>query len=291
MSAYADYWFPSHDGLKLYARDYRCVGAEAGTIICIPGLTRNSADFAVLAEHLSKHYRVVAVDLRGRGRSDNDPKPENYVPEVYCADVLNLLDRIDAPEVTLIGTSLGGLVSILCGARERGNVRSIILNDIGPEVQAAGLQRIQSYMRTRVDVVSWPEAIAQTQETLGNEYPLFQAADWKRITGNLYREDEAGRPVLNYDRNIGASTDESADVAAPPDLWSSFAAISGIPLLVVRGETSDILSLDTVEKMQRIHPHMALVEVPSCGHAPELTEPESLQAIGEFLATPVDDVA
>ncbi|MEH6515315.1 MAG: alpha/beta hydrolase [Halioglobus sp.] len=287
MSSYNDYWFKSSDGLNLYARDYpsgSAVKAPATTIVCIPGLTRNSADFAALAPYLSKRFRVLAVDLRGRGKSEYDTDPNNYVPAVYVEDVQTLLDGLGLASVILIGTSLGGLVSMLLSAMQPQRVASIIVNDIGPEVQQSGLERIKSYVSARSSVASWPEAVRQTREILSREYPNFGLPEWEEFTRNLYREGCDGCPILNYDAGISLPMEQSQPVVEPADLWPAFAAITSIPMLLFRGELSDILSRDCATRMLQRHSNMEFVEVPDCGHAPLLTEVECLHAIENFLS-------
>lgn len=287
MPKYKDHWFKSRDGLKLYARDYACENAleqPAETIICIPGLTRNSADFNLLSEHLQKRFRIVAVDLRGRGRSDYDRCTTNYSPEVYADDIVALLDSLTLESVVLVGTSLGGLVSILLSALAPERVASVILNDIGPEANQAGLERIKSYVRNRSTVDSWEEAVSKTREMLFAEYPNFSRDDWWAFTRNIYREGEDGIPRLDYDTNISVSMEPDAVALQDPiDLWPVFAGMNSIPTLLIRGSISDIITEDCVAKMRLLHPAMAYAQVEGCGHAPTLTEPECLEAIDRFL--------
>jgi pimeloyl-ACP methyl ester carboxylesterase len=286
MQNYNDYWYKSHDGLNLYARDYPCQNDSnepATTIMCIPGLTRNSADFAVLSEHLSDRFRVVAVDLRGRGNSDYDPNPENYHPGVYVEDIVAVLDGLELSEVILIGTSLGGLISMLLSSMAPDRIASIILNDIGPEANLPGLNRIKAYVRNRAPVGSWEEAIAATRETLASEYPNFCDAEWSSFTRNIYREGEGGKPVLNYDPAISVPLEQNSDESLNGALWPVFAKMSSIPTLLIRGQLSDILTRESVERMQDAHSTLEYKEVGGCGHAPTLTEPESRHAIDGFL--------
>lgn len=287
MQDFNDYCYKSHDGLNLYARDYSGEGLHGQnekTIVCIPGLTRSSADFSVLCQHLCARFRVIAVDLRGRGKSDYDQNPSNYQPAVYAQDIASLLDSLDLAQVTLIGTSLGGLVSMLFNSMQPERVSAVVLNDIGPEPNQAGLERIKSYVRDRSTVDTWEQAIEQTRAVLSAEYPNFSDADWRLFTSNIYRETKSGKPVLDYDPAISVPI-EQADSAEPTDvsLWPVFVAMSTIPTLLIRGELSDIVTQEDVSRMRAAHPAMAYVEVKCCGHAPLLTEPESLLAIDSFL--------
>ena len=288
MRDFNHYWYESHDGLKLYARDYPCRhsrGHSEKTIVCIPGLTRNSADFSLLAQHLSTRFRVVSVDLRGRGKSDYDPNPSNYQPGVYARDMCSALDALELTDVVLIGTSLGGLVSILLTSMQPKRISAVILNDIGPQPNQAGLDRIKSYVSTRNPVNSWDQAVEQTRATLNTAYPYFTDADWRQITENFYQEDESGKPVLAYDPAISIPLgQEEADKTADSDLWPLFGAMRCIPTLLIHGELSDILTQDDVAKMLEVHPAMEYTRVGCCGHAPLLTEQACRLAIDQFLA-------
>ena len=282
MSLYRDFWYKSNDGLKLYARDYPH-DTPRDTVLCIAGLTRNSADFSGLCEHLSQQYRVIAVDLRGRGRSNYDPNPLNYHPRSYLNDVISLLDALKLPSVIVIGTSLGGLITMLLASVQPHRVTAAIINDIGPEVSQLGLDRIKAYISNPTAVTSWPQAIDATQQLQGQEYPDFTPEDWESFTKNIYREDSAGMPVLNYDPAIAVLLEQDQDKAVTADLWPLFKAMHSIPLLLVRGQLSDILTQQCVSRMQQIKTDMHYLEIPNRGHAPLLTEPLSLQAIDQFL--------
>lgn len=287
MKDFNHHWYKSHDGLSLYARDYPCNnpdGHNVKTIVCIPGLTRNSADFSVLSQHLRTRFRVVAVDLRGRGRSGYDQNPTNYQPVVYAQDIVSLLDSLDLAQAILIGTSLGGLVSMLLNSMQPDRVSAVILNDIGPEPNQAGIDRIKVYVSDRSTVDSWEQAIEQTSAVLSAEYPNFSDADWRMFTGNIYRENKDGMPVLDYDPAISipfeqANSAETVDAS----LWPVFVAMSNLPTLLIHGELSDIVTQDDVVRMRAALPAMEYVQVKECGHAPLLTEPESLMAIDRFL--------
>lgn len=283
MQNYNDYWYKSSDGLRLYARQYGNPTAD-NTIICIPGLTRNSADFAILCEHLATHYRIFAVDLRGRGNSDYDTNPENYHPGTYATDIISLLDELGLPSAIIIGTSLGGLVSMTLAASHADRIAAIILNDIGPEADQAGLDRIKAYVCNPSSASNWDEAVARTKSIQGREYPTFSEEDWLTFSKNLYKENPDGKPILAYDPAIATLLQQPID-APRADLWPIFKLISDCPLLLIRGELSDILSLHCVTKMQKQRPDMSFLEIPNCGHAPLLSEASALVAIDQFLAT------
>ena len=287
MAEYNDVYYYSGDGLRLYARDYPCRNPELASpsvVLCMHGLTRNSADFAGLAQHLSENYRVVSVDNRGRGRSEYDSNIANYTPVTYVQDMFTLLAELDIDRVILCGTSMGGLMSFMMAAMQPERVQGIIINDIGPEIDPAGLERIKGYVGKSGPVSNWQEAIAQAREINELAFPDFSEQEWENFTRGIYRE-ENGVPVLAYDPAISQPMDDDDSNAVPPDLWPVFDAITGIPMLVLRGASSDILAPGCVARMREKKPDLAYREIPRRGHAPTLDEPASRDAIDGFLAT------
>ncbi len=281
VAEFAEHFVPLRDGLRMYCRDYGAVHAAATPVLCLPGLTRNSKDFESVAVWLSAGRRVLTPDLRGRGRSDRDPNWQNYQPLTYAQDVVQLLDALQVPRVMLIGTSLGGLIAMIMGLTASQRLAGVALNDIGPEVDPAGLARIAGYVGLLPAVTSWEEAVSQARLVNGVALPEFTDADWLRFARLTYREDEAGRPVLDMDPKIG---DAARRVSGPaPDLWMLFGALQSLPLLVLRGETSDILSAATVAKMAQRKPDLQQVTVPRRGHAPTLDEPVAREALSAWL--------
>jgi pimeloyl-ACP methyl ester carboxylesterase len=287
MTEYRDVYYHSHDSLRLYARDYPCRDASnttPATILCMHGLTRNSADFAGLADYLSGRYRVLSVDNRGRGRSDYDGNTANYTPATYVQDMFTLLDELAIEQVILCGTSMGGLMSFIMTAMQPERIRGLIINDIGPEVDPAGLERIMGYVGKSGPVRNWSEAIAQAKAVNEIAFPDFSEQEWEAFAHGLYREQD-GVPVLAYDPAISQPMNDPDSSAVPPDLWPLFDAITAKPMLVIRGETSDILAPASVDRMRERKPDLRVVEVPRRGHAPTLNEPVSRRAIDGFLAT------
>ena len=282
MADYVDYWFKSNDGLNLYARDYQHQ-SPTGTLICIPGLTRNCADFTALCQHLAPSYRIIAVDLRGRGRSDYDPNPLNYHPGTYVEDIAALIDALQLDDVVLVGTSLGGLVSMFLTAMQPSRIAAMIINDIGPEANPAGLERIKSYVCNPPPVISWKQAISTTRDIMAHAYPNFNDSDWEAFCKNLFKENDQGIPERNYDPAISVLLEQQQDNAVPPDLWPLFRTLESKPLLLFRGQLSDVLTMACVETMKDLHPDMQFVEIAQCGHTPLLSENTSLQAIDRFL--------
>ncbi len=287
MNNYNDIWYTSSDGLQLYARDYKGsqpLDKNLPTVICIPGLTRNSADFHPLSQHLCANYRVIAVDLRGRGNSAYDPKPGNYQPTIYVDDIIQLINTLGLKNVVLVGTSLGGFVSLLVAASQPEFLRGIVINDFGPLIEASGLQRIKSYVGKLKQVTSWDEAVQQTKAINGREFPKLSNKQWQEFTHNLYRTNAQGLPELNYDPAIAIpfETTENADIAL--DLWPIFDSINDIPMLLIRGALSDLVSTTTAEEMQQRRPDLQYTEIPDCGHAPLLNEAIAFKAIESLLS-------
>jgi pimeloyl-ACP methyl ester carboxylesterase len=282
VATYRECFYPSGDGLTLYARDYATAGAQAPVVLCLHGLSRNSADFESLASRLAGRYRVLVPDQRGRGRSDYDPHSANYQPATYVRDMFTLLEHLGLGEVLVIGTSMGGLMGMMMAALAPARVAALVLNDIGPEVDPTGLARIKSYVGKTAPVGSWAEAVAQARALNAREFPDFDEDQWQRFTRALYRERD-GVPELAYDPAIAAPIAAAESAAVPPDLWPLFEGLSQ-PVLVLRGAHSDILSPACAQDMARRGQRCQLVEVPRRGHAPTLEEAEAVAAIEAFLA-------
>ncbi len=287
MSGFDDLWYRSDDGLTLYARDYAGPDDEAPVALCMHGLTRNSADFAGLAPHLAQRYRVLVADQRGRGRSDYDPDPTRYQPLTYVQDMFRLLDSQAVQRAVLVGTSMGGLMAMMMAAMQPARVSAIVLNDIGPEVDPAGLARIKAYVGKAEPVADWAAAVAQTRAINGAAFPDFSPEDWLHFARGLYRpRTEGGGLELAYDPAISTPLAVADDNAVPPDLWPVFEALSALPVLVLRGEHSDILSAAGLAAMCARKPDLVVAEIAHRGHAPTLDEPDARAAIDAFLAIP-----
>jgi pimeloyl-ACP methyl ester carboxylesterase len=285
MDNYSDCWYQSSDGLRLYARDYHCRDLdkpEPATVLCMHGLTRNSADFSDLADHLCERYRVIAVDQRGRGRSEYDSVVANYTPQTYVQDMFTLLDQVAVTEAILVGTSLGGLMSFLMAAMQPQRVLAMIINDIGPELDPRGLDRIKGYAGKTAPVRNWDEALAQTKAINEVAFPDFSDEQWLDFCHGVYRE-ENGVPVSAYDPAIALPLADEESGALPPDLWPIFESSREIPMLVLRGADSDILSQGCVEDMRARRTQLEVAEIPHRGHAPTLAEAASMKAIDGFL--------
>ena len=281
---YNECFYQSEDGLRLFYRDYAGPEASADTVLCIPGLTRNSRDFEGVAEHLQARFRVLCADLRGRGKSEYAPDPHNYNPGVYVADMIRLLASAGVDHAIFLGTSLGGLVTTMMVAMFRSLVRAAILNDIGPVVDQTGLERIASYVGTSGNYASWEDAAAGMREQNASVFPSFDNADWLRMARQLCAEQDDGSVQPDFDKNIAVPL-QAAGAVPRSGLWPLFEAYAGIPTLAIRGDLSDILSAETLDAMKARISGLAHVTVPGVGHAPLLTEPVALKAIDAFLGS------
>ena len=275
-------YFASADGLRLHCARYSARSRGGLPVLCLPGLTRNSRDFEALAQHLQAHHEVLALDLRGRGRSDRDPDPMHYQLPVYVRDALGLLDARAIARTVVIGTSLGALMGMVMAASAPQRIAGVVLNDAGPEFDPAGIRRITGYAGKLPPVTSWAQAAAQAREVYGQALPGLSDEDWLAYARRGYREGADGRPEPDVDPKIAEAF--KAAPAGPANLWPVFALAHAVPMLVLRGELSDLLSAATVERMAREHPNLTAVTVPRRGHAPLLDEPECVAAIDGFLA-------
>lgn len=274
------HFFKTTDGLNIFYRDF---GAQNdGTpVICLPGLTRNSRDFDDLAMYLSNRRRVLTIDFRGRGFSDYDEHWENYHPGTYVADVWTLLDALDVDKVIVIGTSLGGLCAMAMSLQHPERIAGVVMNDVGPEINPAGLARVQEYTGRLGPVSSWEEAAQQAKEIYGDWLPGLDDDDFLALARRGYREDDIGVPRLDFDTNIGRAVREVGPQKGDP--WELFRALEAKPVTLLWGTMSDILTEDIVDKMKVAKPDLEVVPISNRGHVPLLDEPESIEAIDAFL--------
>lgn len=276
----SDGWFTVADGLSLHYRDYPGPSGRP-PLLCLHGLTRNTRDFAQFAERHSPRFRVIALDFRGRGSSDYDPLPARYNPLTYAADVGQLLDGLGIGEAIFVGTSLGGLVTMITAALAPQRIAAAILNDVGPELGQVGLDRILAYVGKGQHFASWEQAAQAIAAAQGQAFPDYGPADWLAAARRNCRE-EGGEILFDYDMAI-ADAFVSAGPTPKVDMWPLFAALALKPLLVIRGELSELLSAEAFEKMRVAAPQARFVEVPRVGHAPMLDEPAAQTAIDAFL--------
>jgi pimeloyl-ACP methyl ester carboxylesterase len=278
----ADYYYHSTDGLRLYCAIYPAGQPGGLPLLCLPGLTRNSRDFAALATRLCERHEVLTADLRGRGRSAWDPEPSHYQLTTYVNDAWSLLDSRVIERVLVVGTSLGALMGMAMAAAQPDRMAGVVLNDAGPELDPAGVRRITGYAGKLPPVSSWREAAAQVKSVYGAALPGLTDSEWLDYAHLSYRENAAGIPVPDMDPKISQAF--TNPTTAPADMWPLYAQIQGVPLLVIRGALSDLLSVATVTRMAREKPDLQSITVANRGHTPLLNEPECLTAIEAFLA-------
>jgi pimeloyl-ACP methyl ester carboxylesterase len=280
-AAFEERYYDSEDGLRLYVRDYAGNPAK-DPVLCLPGLTRNSRDFEALAAWVSQDRRVLCPDFRGRGESEYDPEWTNYHPARYAADTWLLLDNLGIDRVTIIGTSLGGWLSMLMSSQQPGRVAAIVMNDIGPEANPEGIARVVAGAGTLDRVATFDEAIAQARRFYDIAFPDWSDEQWRSYAAITYRETGQGDYDLNFDRNIGHASRQGVS-GLDVDPWDLFAGIRGVPTLLIHGTLSDILTEDIIRKMCDSKPDLQVGRVPNRGHAPLLDEKEAVDAISRFL--------
>lgn len=273
------------DGLSLFVRDYPAHGGERGVpVICLHGLTRNSADFADVAPRIAAlGRRVLVPDVRGRGRSDRDPNPARYVAPVYAGDVVHMMTTLGIERAVFIGTSMGGLITMIVAASAPARVGAAVLNDVGPVVNTSGLERIAQYVGKVPPQDSWAALTALVKAAQSAAFPDADEAFWQTFVRRGARELPDGRIAFDYDPAIAQIFEQPREAAAP-DLTPIFQALANVPLLVVRGALSDILLPEGIAAMRALKPDMEVAEVPRVGHAPTLEEPEAWGAIAAFLS-------
>ncbi len=277
-------FIPAADGLKLHARRFGPDHSSRLPVVCLPGLTRTAADFDVLAPALAaKGRRVIAVDYRGRGLSGYDPDPGHYSVQVELGDLLTVLAALNATRAIFVGTSRGGILAMLLATLRPDMIAAVVLNDIGPVVELAGLLRIKSYVGKLPQPKSYAEAAHAMRRLFGAQFPKLTEADWLLSAQRAFK-DENGRLVPTYDVNLARTLESVTPDQPMPALWPQFDALAGVAVMVIRGALSDILSAQTVEAMRQHHPSLEVVEVPDQGHAPLLADRETIGRIEAFIA-------
>jgi pimeloyl-ACP methyl ester carboxylesterase len=272
--------YTSADNLRLFFRDWGDDSAPSTPVLCLAGLTRNSRDFTTLARRLAPR-RVICPDLRGRGRSAYAADWRTYDAAVYLDDVRHLLAALGIGKVIVIGTSMGGLLSMAMAAGMPNSLAGLVINDVGPEIGTVGVGRILAYIAKDRPVPDWPSAVRHLKETLPH-MSLLADDDWLDFARGTFREHPDG--LLHFDWDINLARPLLEPPEPPPDLWALWTATNAIPTLVIRGGVSDILSAETLARMQAAHPHMRAVTIPGVGHAPVLNEPLAVKAIDDFLS-------
>ena len=280
MAFVSRHW-TSSDRLRLHARDYAPPGDEARLpVICLHGLTRNARDFDVLAPWIAaRGRRVIAADVRGRGSSAHDPEARYHLP-VYADDVMRMAEALGISSAVFIGTSMGGLITMEVAAVAPDLIAATVINDVGPELGAAGLRRIGGYVGNAPRFTTWAEAAAYLAKVNAAIMPDYRIDDWDRMARRMFRA-ETGGIVPDYDPAIAAAFATAPTAADPWERWRGL--VTGRPVLLLRGALSDLLEAEAAERMVARNDAVRLCEVPGVGHAPMLDEPAALAAIGGFL--------
>lgn len=279
-------FYRSHDDLLLHVRKYGADVARTRPLLCLPGLTRNGRDFHELALALSLHAArprtVYCLDYRGRGQSQWDKDWRNYSAYVELLDVVSFLTLEALDDIAVLGTSRGGIIAMMLAVMRPSAIGCLVLNDIGPVIETAGLARIMGYAGKIPVPRDWEEAVRIVREMNKRQFTAVDEEGWEILARQMFNE-EAGRPAAACDPNVGRALSE-IDIAKPvPTMWEHFESLLHIPVMVLRGENSDILSAATVQEMQARHPGLGSVLIRNEGHAPLLLDRFSQRLIADFL--------
>ena len=287
----SDQWqefrYTSNDGLELAGRKYGWQHRHALPVLCLPGLTRNSADFHSLAMALSTHEkhprRVLCLDYRGRGKSAYDPNWENYNPLVEASDVIDGVIAAGLSHVAIVGTSRGGMIALVLAAMRPTMMKAVVLNDIGPELDGPGLVRIKNYIGTAKLPENWAQASQMIGEVGSKHFPNWDDDERLKQARLIYKEQD-GKLIRQYDDGL-IKTLTSINLDEPlPTYWPQFDGLKHLPVFLIRGQNSDLLSVETADKMAAVHPGMKFMTVPDQGHAPDLGSGNLPRAIADFVA-------
>ena len=285
--SFSDHYVTARDGLRLHLREYGERTAPGLPVVCLPGLARTTADFDRLAAALAgdprRPRRVLALDYRGRGLSDHDPNPDNYTIPVELDDVLSVLTARAVASAVFVGTSRGGLIVMTLAAARPGVIAGAVLNDIGPVIEPQGLTRIKDYVGKLPAPRDFAEGAEICRRLFAAQFPRLTDADWLATAHRTWQKRD-GRLAVTYDPRL-ARTLAAFDPAQPlPAAWPQFDALADVPLMVIRGAKSDILSAATVAAMQARRRATTVIEIPDQGHAPLLAEADTIARISEFVA-------
>jgi len=273
------------DGLRLHVREYSSTAASSLAVVCLPGLARTTADFDALALALANgqpRRRVIAIDSRGRGQSEYDADPQNYNLATELADVVAVLAALKIDRAVFIGSSRGGILTMMLGVARPTAIAGAVLHDIGPVIEPQGVARIKGYVGGLPQPKSFAEGAEILRGLFGTQFPTLTAVQWLAAAARTWKM-ENGELALTYDVQL-ARTLAEFDVDHPvPSLWNEFDALARVPVLVIHGANSDILSAATVSAMRARHPGLESIEVPDQGHVPLLEGAELFRRIAAFV--------
>jgi pimeloyl-ACP methyl ester carboxylesterase len=276
----------AQDGLRLHVQEWG-KGSDALPVVCLPGLARTVADFEAVASALAGHAvprRVIALDSRGRGKSQYDRNPANYNLAVELRDLLTVLTALEVPRAVFVGTSRGGILTMLLTAARPTAIAGCVLNDIGPVIELEGVARIRNYVGKLPRPASFQDGAEILRKRFGTQFPKLTDADWLAFARRTFKQ-EGGRLVPDYDPGIATAL-AGTDVEQPlPTMWKEFEGLARVPVLLVRGANSDLLSAATVKEMQARHPGLRVIEVPDEGHAPLLSQGWLIEEIVAFVCS------
>lgn len=278
--------YSAADGLRLAARQYGWEHSDRLPVICLPGLTRNGADFHRLALHLSrdtgKPRRVFCPDYRGRGMSGHDADWRNYNVLTEAEDVIAGAVAAGLHEAVIVGTSRGGLLCFVLAAMRPGMLAGVVLNDVGPEIDARGLVRIRNYVDQKSSFSNWSQAANALMSAGQGQFPRWGEEDWE-YQARLIFEERGGRIERRYDSKLVKTLTTINLDNRLPDMWPQFAGLRNVPILAIRGENSDLLSAETLTRMQAGHDDLQAVTVADQGHAPDLGSGDLPRNIATFV--------
>lgn len=266
--------------MKIYYREYGDYWSPKTPILCLPGLTRNSRDFHRVASWLSQDRYVICPDYRGRGRSSYDPQWRHYNAVAYISDIMQLVMASNLKNIIVIGTSMGGLLSLGINIAMPKLIKGLVINDIGPTISSSGKGRIVNYIGKDQPKPSLEAAIYHLR-TLFPNMALLSEEDWNEFATNTFIKKEDGMYHYDWDVNIANALKAESDNL--PDLWAMFRAAKNIPTLLLHGAVSDLLTTDTIYEMEEVHQDFRYISLPNVGHAPTLNERKSRESIAEFL--------
>ncbi|MDP1699625.1 MAG: alpha/beta hydrolase [Aestuariivirga sp.] len=283
-SGYAPVHFQTDDGLRLFARDYSSSLSALTPLLCLPGLTRNSKDFEPIAPWLAQTRRVIAPDFRGRGLSHYASDPASYRPDIELIDAIAFLDFLKIDRVAVIGTSRGGIVGMLIAAFFNDRLGGLFLNDVGAELDSAGLLRIRSYLGVQSEFTSWEMAVANLKSS-NCGFESLTADEWRAFAQRVFKPVN-GVPRIDYDPALLRTFPSVEDITAGrgANLWEFFGKIGNLPVSLARGEHSDLLSAATVAAMKQQNAGLDATTIPKRGHAPFLDEAPAKEALMRWLA-------